>query len=52
MEQEVEQVRRSLKAEIVPYGAYDAIPVKTFRIGTDPGQAADAARRVPAAPAR
>lgn len=25
-EQEVEQVRRSLKAEIVPYGAYDVIP--------------------------
>jgi len=29
MEQEVEQVRRSLRAEIVPYGAYDVIPVKT-----------------------
>jgi len=26
IEQEVEQVRRSLKAEIVPYGAYDVIP--------------------------
>jgi MerR family transcriptional regulator, heat shock protein HspR len=26
MEQEVEQVRRSLRAEIVPYGAYDVIP--------------------------
>jgi MerR family transcriptional regulator/heat shock protein HspR len=25
-DQEVEQVRRSLKAEIVPYGAYDVIP--------------------------
>ena len=25
-EQEVEQVRRSLKAEIVPYGAYEVIP--------------------------
>jgi MerR family transcriptional regulator, heat shock protein HspR len=29
MEQEVEQVRRSLRAEIVPYGAYDVIPAKT-----------------------
>ncbi len=26
MEREVEKVRRSLKAEIVPYGAYDVIP--------------------------
>jgi MerR family transcriptional regulator, heat shock protein HspR len=26
IEQEVEKVRRSLKAEIVPYGAYDVIP--------------------------
>jgi MerR family transcriptional regulator, heat shock protein HspR len=26
IEEEVEQVRRSLSAEIVPYGAYDAIP--------------------------
>jgi MerR family transcriptional regulator, heat shock protein HspR len=26
IEQEVEQVRRSLRAEIVPYGAYDVIP--------------------------
>jgi MerR family transcriptional regulator, heat shock protein HspR len=26
IEEEVEQVRRSLKAEIVPYGAYDVIP--------------------------
>jgi MerR family transcriptional regulator, heat shock protein HspR len=26
IEREVEQVRRSLKAEIVPYGAYDVIP--------------------------
>jgi hypothetical protein len=26
IEQEVEQARRSLKAEIVPYGAYDVIP--------------------------
>jgi MerR family transcriptional regulator, heat shock protein HspR len=28
MEQEVERVRRSLKAEIVPYGAYDVIPAE------------------------
>jgi MerR family transcriptional regulator/heat shock protein HspR len=26
IEQEVEEVRRSLRAEIVPYGAYDVIP--------------------------
>lgn len=26
IEQEVEQARRSLKAEIVPYGAYDVVP--------------------------
>ena len=34
-EREVEQVRRSLKAEIVPYGAYDVIPAegsKTVKI--------------------
>jgi MerR family transcriptional regulator/heat shock protein HspR len=28
MEREVERVRRSLKAEIVPYGAYDVIPAE------------------------
>jgi hypothetical protein len=28
MEREVEKVRRSLKAEIVPYGAYDVIPAE------------------------
>jgi MerR family transcriptional regulator/heat shock protein HspR len=28
IEEEVEQVRRSLKAEIVPYGAYDVIPAE------------------------
>ena len=35
IEEEVEEVRRSLKAEIVPYGAYDAIPAedaKTVKI--------------------
>jgi MerR family transcriptional regulator/heat shock protein HspR len=35
MEREVEKVRRSLKAEIVPYGAYDVIPAedsKTVKI--------------------
>jgi MerR family transcriptional regulator, heat shock protein HspR len=35
MEREVEEVRRSLKAEIVPYGAYDVIPAedaKTVKI--------------------
>ena len=30
-EQEVEQVRRSLKAEIVPYGAYDVLPADESR---------------------
>jgi MerR family transcriptional regulator, heat shock protein HspR len=28
IEQEVDQVRRSLKAEIVPYGAYDVLPAE------------------------
>jgi MerR family transcriptional regulator, heat shock protein HspR len=28
MDQEIEQMRRSLKAEIVPYGAYDVIPTE------------------------
>jgi MerR family transcriptional regulator/heat shock protein HspR len=35
IEEEVEQVRRSLKAEVVPYGAYDVIPAedaKTVKI--------------------
>jgi MerR family transcriptional regulator, heat shock protein HspR len=35
IEEEVERVRRSLKAEIVPYGAYDLIPgggAKTVKI--------------------
>ncbi len=31
IEAEVEQVRRSLRAEIVPYGAYDVIPTETSR---------------------
>jgi MerR family transcriptional regulator, heat shock protein HspR len=31
IEQEVEQVRRSLKAEIVPYGAYDVISAEDPR---------------------
>ena len=31
IEQEVEKVRRSLKAEIVPYGAYDVIPAEDAR---------------------
>jgi MerR family transcriptional regulator/heat shock protein HspR len=29
MEREVEQVRRSLRAEIVPYGAYEVIPAES-----------------------
>jgi MerR family transcriptional regulator/heat shock protein HspR len=35
IEEEVEEVRRSLKAEIVPYGAYDVLPAedaKTVKI--------------------
>ena len=31
IEQEVEKARRSLKAEIVPYGAYDVIPAEGKR---------------------
>jgi MerR family transcriptional regulator/heat shock protein HspR len=31
IEEEVERVRRSLRAEIVPYGAYDVIPTEASR---------------------
>ena len=40
-EQEVEQVRRSLKAEIVPYGAYDVIPADEGRSVKIPVQRPD-----------
>jgi MerR family transcriptional regulator, heat shock protein HspR len=34
MVQEVEKVRKSLRAELVPYGAYDVIPPETERDGS------------------
>jgi MerR family transcriptional regulator, heat shock protein HspR len=40
-DQEVEQVRRSLKAEIVPYGAYDVIPADDGRSVRIPVQRPD-----------
>ena len=38
IEQEVEQVRRSLRAEIVPYGAYDVIPPEPVKIPVERGK--------------
>jgi MerR family transcriptional regulator/heat shock protein HspR len=47
--EEVERVRRSLKAEIVPYGAYDVIPAEEGRPVKIPVQRASRKGRGPAA---
>jgi hypothetical protein len=44
IEEEVEQVRRSLRAEIVPYGAYDLIPTQTSQSVRIPVQRAPGRR--------
>jgi MerR family transcriptional regulator/heat shock protein HspR len=46
-DQEVEQVRRSLKAEIVPYGAYDVIQTDDGRSVRIPVQRPDRSQRSP-----